>query len=124
MHVYSPIVYGHLKEKKRPKTLIVWVLGRVEKKIPKKSQKLKKYFFVLNKFQSVTHVSTCNFQGLFKNIVFRSVALVTKKFWANFRFFFHRPNFFPPSTLPYKLKKIFFIKKSINYYSLNFTGKV
>ena len=32
MHVHSPIVHGQLKEKKfRPKTLIVWVLGRVEK---------------------------------------------------------------------------------------------
>ena len=36
------------------------------------------FFFVL----SVTHVSTCNFQGLFNNIVFRSVAFVTKKLWA------------------------------------------
>ena len=38
--------------------------------------------FVLNKFQRVTHVSTCIYQGLFKNIVFRSVALVTKKLGA------------------------------------------
>ena len=43
---------------------------------------MKKIFFVLNKYQSVTHVSMCIFQGLFKNIVFRCVALVTKKLWA------------------------------------------
>ena len=34
---------------------------------------MKKKFFVLNKYQRGT---------LFKNIVFRSVALVTKKLWA------------------------------------------
>ena len=33
---------------------------------------------VLNKYQSVTHVSTL----IFKNIVFRSVSLVTKKLLA------------------------------------------
>jgi len=38
------------------------------------SKKMKKIFvFVLNKYQSVKHVSTCIFQGLF-----RFVALVTK----------------------------------------------
>ena len=63
------------------KTLIVhsWVLGRVEKMPKKGLEKLEKYFFVLNKYESVTHVSTLIFQGLFKDIVFRSVALVTKK---------------------------------------------
>ena len=44
-------------------------------------------FFVLNKSQSVTHVFTCSFQGLFKNIVFRSVALARKKVMGYFRFF-------------------------------------
>ena len=39
----------------------------------KKGKKMKKKFFVLNKYQRGT---------LFKNIVFRSVALVTKKLWA------------------------------------------
>jgi len=44
---------------------------------------MKKIFdFVLNKYQSMTHVSTCIFKGLFKNIDFRSLVLVTKKFWA------------------------------------------
>ena len=61
------------KEKKfKPINLIVWVPGRVEKM-------KKNIIFVLNKYQSVTHVSTCICQALFKNIVFRSVALVTKK---------------------------------------------
>ena len=49
--------------------------------MPKKGSK-NFLFFVLNKYQSVTHVSRCIFQGLFKNIVFRSVAFVTKKLWA------------------------------------------
>ena len=47
----------------------------------------KNIFFVLYKYQSVTHVSTPIFQGLFKNIVFRSAALVTKKLWAILDFF-------------------------------------
>jgi len=34
-------------------------------------------FFCLNKYQNVTHVPNCIFQGLFKNVGFRSVALVT-----------------------------------------------
>ena len=42
--------------------------------MPKKSQKKEKnIYFVLNKSPSVTHVSTRIFEGLFKNIVFRSV---------------------------------------------------
>ena len=74
MHVHSPIFRGQLKEKKiRPITSIVWVLERMEKNY-------KNIFFVLNKYQSVTHVSTCIFTGLFKNIVFRCVALVTKNY--------------------------------------------
>jgi len=43
--------------------------------------------FPIYKYQSVTHVSTSIFQGLFKNIVFRSVALVTNKLWAILDFF-------------------------------------
>ena len=72
--------------------IIIWILGRVEK-IPKKS--LKKCFknSILYKYQSVTHVSTSIVQGLFKNIVFRSVALVIKKLWAFLGFFLHRPDF-------------------------------
>ena len=85
-------------------TLIVWVLGRIEKG----SRNEKIFFFVLNKYQCVTHVSTCIVQGLFKTII---LALVTKKVIGNFSFF-HRPDFFPPCTLPYKLKEIFLTKKS------------
>jgi len=66
---------------------------------------MKKKKFVLNKYQSVTHVSLSNFQGLFKNIVFRYVAFVTKKVMGYFGFFFQRPDFFPPFTQPYALKK-------------------
>ena len=50
-------------------------------------KKEKHNFFVLNKYQSVTHVLRSFFQGLFKNIGFRFVALVTKKLWAILDFF-------------------------------------
>ena len=53
-----------------------------KKCLKKGKQHEKNIFFVLNKFQSVTHVSTCIIQGLFKSKVFRSVALVTKKLLA------------------------------------------
>ena len=77
------------KTKIRPIALIVWVLGRVKRwlKIRKKN-----IFFVLNKYQNVTHVSTCIFQ-----VVFRSVALVTKKLWAILDLFFHKPDIFFPT---------------------------
>ena len=39
-------------------------------------------FWISNKYKNVTHVSTSIFQGLLKKIVFRSVALVTKKLWS------------------------------------------
>jgi len=72
--------------------------------MPKKGlKKFKK--FVSNKSQSVTPVSTWIFQGLFENIVFRSVALVTKKLWT-ISDFFHRQDFFPPWTLLYKFLKM------------------
>ena len=48
--------------------MIVWGLGRVEKNAKKGSKKCKKYFFVLNKYQDVTHISTSIFQRLLKNI--------------------------------------------------------
>ena len=54
-----------------------------------------------------------NFQGLFKNIVFRPVALVTKKLWAILDFFKDQ-TFLLTCTLPYKLKKLLFIKSKKN----------
>ena len=92
MHVHSPIFQGQLKF--RPITLIVWVLRRVEKNAKKIF-----FVFVLNKYQSVTHVSTSIFQGLFKNIVFRSV-VVTKKLWAISDLFFKDWTFFRPVPNP------------------------
>ena len=47
--------------------------------MPKKGKKSEEIF--------LTHGSACIFQGLFKNIVFSSVALVTKKLWAILDFF-------------------------------------
>ena len=85
MYVHSPIFQGQLIEKN-------WKKGQKNVKI---------FFFVLKKYQSVTHVSTFIFQGIFKNIVFRSVALVIKKLWAILDFFFNTPDFLPPCTLPY-----------------------
>ena len=67
---------------------MVWVLGRVEKK-PKKGPKKWNFFFVLNKYESVTHVPISIFQGLFRNIVFRCIASVTKKLWAILDFAFN-----------------------------------
>ena len=69
----------------------------------------------------MTHVSTPIFQGLSKNIVFRSVAL-----WAILDFFLQTPDFLPPSTLPYAKKKINKKILQITIYekSKNFTVKV
>ena len=57
MHVHSPIILGQLKKKIGPITIIVWVLGRVEK-MPKNGVKNneKNIFFILNKYQDVTHI--------------------------------------------------------------------
>ena len=56
----------------------------------------------------------------FKNIVFKSVALVTNKLWAIFDFF-SQIELFSPSTLSYKLKRIFFDKKSFKLLLLKVT---
>ena len=71
------------------------------KKCLKKDKKDEKkiFFFVVNKYQSMTHVYKYIFQGLFKNIVFRSVALVTKNVWAILDIFFTDLTFFPPYKL-------------------------
>jgi len=37
---------------------------------------------------SVTHISTCIFQGFLRNLVFRSVAFVTKQLWDILDVFF------------------------------------
>ena len=66
---------------------------------------MEKIFFVYNKYQSVTHVSTPIFQGLFKNIVVRSVALVIKKLWAISIFFYTLQTFNRP--VPYPKRKTF-----------------
>ena len=58
------------------------------KKSQKKGQK-NEIFFVLNKYESVTHVPISIFQGLFRNIVFRCIASVTKKLWAILDFAFN-----------------------------------
>ena len=52
------------------------------------------FFFVFNKYEYGTHVSISIFQGLFRNIVFRYVALVTKKLSAILDFFLKDQTFF------------------------------
>ena len=73
--------------------------------MPKKRPKNKKNIsFVFNIYQSVTHVSTCIFHGLFK-----TKALVTEKLWAIVDFFLSQLDIFSALYLiPFKLKKIFF----------------
>jgi len=76
------------------------------KKVKKKTKKM--FFFVLSKYESVTHVSTCIFKGHIKNIVFRPVASVTI-----LDSFFHRPDFFQPCTFFNKNSfKLLFIKSN------------
>ena len=53
----------------------------------------------------MTHVSTPIFQGLFKNIVFRSVAVVIKKLWAILDFFYTLQTFHRPVPYPMRKKK-------------------
>ena len=60
----------------------------------------------------MTHVYTPNFQGLFKKIVFRSVALALKNLWS-IKDFLHTPVFYRPA--PYLMhKKIY--KKILKIY--------
>ena len=55
--------------------------------MPKRVKKnVKNRFFVIVKYQDETHVSTSIFQGLFKNIAFRSVALVSTMLMATIDF--------------------------------------
>ena len=68
--------------------------------------------------KQISKRDTCfyiHFQRLFKNKVFRSVALV-KSYGL---FFTQTGRFFPLCTLPYKLKKIFF--NPSNYFSFKVT---
>ena len=61
------------------------------------------------------------FQGLLKNIVFRSVALVTEKLWAILDFFFTDRTFFRPVSYPINLEKYVLTKNPLNYYLLKVT---
>ena len=60
---------------------------------------VKNILFALNKYRSVAHVSKFFFQGLFKNIFFRSVALVTIAM-GYFLFCLHKPDFLLTCTQP------------------------
>ena len=64
----------------------------------------------------MTHVSTAIFQGLFKNIVFRSVAFVIKKLWAILDFFCTLQTFYRPvPNLTKKFFKLLFMKRQKNF---------
>ena len=70
----------------------------------------------------MTHVSTPFFQGLSKNIVFRSVALVIKKLWAILDFFNTLQTFYRPVPYPMRKKKYQkFLLITIYEKSKNFT---
>ena len=86
--------------------MVAWRVEKNAQKWLKKSGK---------KYQSVTHVSTCICQGLFKNIYFSSVVLVTKKLWAIFNFFLKTRLFF--RLVPYLInKKKILSKNPLNYH--------
>ena len=75
----------------------------------------------------MTNVSTSIFQGLLKNIVFLSVALVIKKLLAILDFLFYTlQTFYRPVLYPMRKKKINKKILQINIYekSKNFTVKV
>ena len=71
----------------------------------------------------MTHVSTSICQGLFNNIVFRSVASVIKELWAILDFFFTLQTFYRPVPYPMRKKKIYKRILQITSYekSKNFT---
>ena len=48
MHVHRQIFQGHLLKKIRPIILIVWMLGRVEKRLKKGKKKKMYYLFFTN----------------------------------------------------------------------------
>ena len=66
------------------------------------------------------HVSACIFQGLFKNIVFGYVALVTKKLMGYLRFF-SQTGLFSALYSTLQIKKFFLTKNLLNYYSIKVT---
>ena len=84
-----------------PTTLIVWVLGRIEKG----SRNEKNIFFVVNKYQSVTHVSICIVQNY-------NFSFSHKKVIGNFRFF-SQTGLFSVLCQTYGLKKNY--KKSFKF---------
>ena len=57
-----------------------------------------------------------HFSRVFKNIVFRSVALVIKKFWGILDFFYTLRTFYRP--VPYPVHKKNTNKNPLNYYLL------
>ena len=102
-----------LKKKIRSITFIVWVLGKVEKSALKKVKKeLKIFFFVKNKYLSVTLVSTPIFQGLLKKYSFQICSFSHKKCVDYFRLFFTHSGLFTA------LCPTLCIKNPLNYYWL------
>ena len=91
----------------KKKIRLLTLTGRVEKNAKKRvGKKCKKYFCFCfrTKNQDVTNVIIyIHFQGLFKNTVFRSVGLVTKKLKAILDFFLHGTNFYRPVAVPYPM---------------------
>ena len=70
----------------------------------------------------MTQVFRLIFQGLFKFIDFRSVAIVKKSYGLFYIFFWHRPDFLPPA--PYPMHKKMFMKNHLNFFVNKFHGNV
>lgn len=68
---------GHLIEKKLSLTLIVWMLRRLEQNDKKGLLKYKSFFFGFWPNLRFTHGFASIVQGLFKNVILKSVALIT-----------------------------------------------
>ena len=71
----------------------------------------------------MTHISLSIFQGLFRNVVFRSVATVTKKWWAILDFLVTWTELFTAMYFNLWIKKINCTKYPLIYFSLKVKKK-
>ena len=111
IHVHSPIWHGQLKEKQiRPITLIVWVLGRVDKKCQKKGSKKLNFFLQISKCD----ICFAFFKG-FSKIQFldQIFSFSHKKSQGLFKIFLHTKVFYCPAPYIRHIKK--FTKKSFKF---------
>ena len=107
-----------LKNKIRPITLIVWVLGRVEK-TQKRVRKIKKYFFC---FKQIWKCDTCfsiHFSRAFQKYSFQVCSFSPKKGMAYFIFLSKDRTFsalYPTLCIKKKLTKILYSLKVTKFH--------